>query len=137
MQKCPYCGTENRDEESFCEHCGGFLDPYTTTTTEGESVQASNSQSLTLGSHLQNGRYVIKKVLGQGGMGSVALAGDPRLADKLVFIKELIADPADPTEDVRNFTYQVQTLPHLYHPLVPCRPHPSKEGAAPFLDMLH
>src|SRR6266852_3545788 len=133
MQKCPYCGTENRDEESFCEHCGGFLDPSTTTTTEGESVQASNSQSLTLGSHLQNGRYVIKKVLGQGGMGSVALAGDTRLADKLVVIKELIADPADPTEDVRNFKYEVQTLAHLDHPLIPGVTDHFQEGSYYFL----
>ena len=133
MQKCPYCGTENRDEESFCEHCGGFLDPSTTTTTEGESVQASNSQSLTLGSHLQNGRYVIKKILGQGGMGSVALAGDTRLADKLVVIKELIADPADPTEDVRNFKYEVQTLAHLDHPLIPGVTDHFQEGSYYFL----
>ena len=133
MQKCPYCGTENRDEESFCEHCGGFLDPSTTTTTEGESVQASNSQSLTPGSHLQDGRYVIKKILGQGGMGSVALAGDTRLADKLVVIKELIADPADPTEDVRNFKYEVQTLAHLDHPLIPGVTDHFQEGSYYFL----
>ncbi len=133
MQKCPYCGTENRDEESFCEHCGGFLDPSTTTTTEGESVQASNSQSLTPGSHLQNDRYVIKKILGQGGMGSVALAGDTRLADKLVVIKELIADPADPAEDVRNFKYEVQTLAHLDHPLIPGVTDHFQEGSCYFL----
>jgi len=133
MQKCPYCGTENWDEESFCEHCGGFLDPSTTTTTEGESVQASNSQSLTPGSHLQNGRYVIKKMLGQGGMGSIALAGDTRLADKLVVIKELIADPADPTEDVRNFKYEVQTLAHLDHPLIPGVTDHFQEGSCYFL----
>src|SRR3989442_3787316 len=133
MQKCPYCGTENRDEESFCEHCGGFLDPSTTTTTQGESVQASNSQSLTPGSHLQNGRYVIKKMLGQGGMGSIALAGDTRLADKLVVIKELIANPDDPTEDVRNFKYEVQTLAHLDHPLIPGVTDHFQEGSCYFL----
>src|SRR5579859_5540325 len=133
MQKCPYCGTENRDEESFCEHCGGFLDPSTTTTTQGESVRASNSQSLTPGSHLQNGRYIIKKMLGQGGMGSIALAGDTRLADKLVVIKELIANPDDPTEDVRNFKYEVQTLAHLDHPLIPGVTDHFQEGSCYFL----
>src|SRR6266446_543648 len=133
MKKCPYCGTENSNEESFCEHCGGFLDPSTATTTQGESVQASNSQSLTPGSHLQNGRYVIKKMLGQGGMGSIALAGDTRLADKLVVIKELIANPDDPTEDVRNFKYEVQTLAHLDHPLIPGVTDHFQEGSCYFL----
>jgi len=133
MKKCPYCGTENSNEESFCEHCGGFLDPSTATTTQGESVHTSNSQSLTLGSHLQDGRYVIKKILGQGGMGSLALASDTRLADKLVVIKELISDNADPTEDVRNFKGEVQTLAHLDHPLIPGVTDHFQEGSRYFM----
>jgi eukaryotic-like serine/threonine-protein kinase len=133
MKKCPYCGTENSNEESFCEHCGGFLDPSTATTTQGESVHASNSQSLTLGSHLQDGRYVIKKILGQGGMGSLALASDTRLADKLVVSKELISDNADPTEDVRNFKGEVQTLAHLDHPLIPGVTDHFQEGSRYFM----
>ena len=133
MKKCPYCGTENSNEESFCEHCGGFLDPSTATTTQGESVHTSNSQSLTLSSHLQDGRYVIKKILGQGGMGSLALASDTRLADKLVVIKELISDNADPTEDVRNFKGEVQTLAHLDHPLIPGVTDHFQEGSRYFM----
>src|SRR5260370_612560 len=66
-------------------------------------------------------------------MGSVALAGDTRLADKLVVIKELIADPADPTEDVRNFKYEVQTLAHLDHPLIPGVTDHFQEGSCYFL----
>src|SRR5713101_1919205 len=112
MKICPYCGTENRDEESFCEHCGGFLDAATATTTQGGSRNVSTPHSLVPGSLLQNGRYVIKKILGQGGMGSLALAIDTRLADKLVVIKELISEHVDPTEDVRNFKGEVQTLAH-------------------------
>src|SRR5258707_12827752 len=133
MKKCPYCGTENSNEESFCEHCGGFLDPSTATTTQGESVHASNSQSLATGSHVQDGRYVIKKILGQGGMGSLALASDTRLADKLVVIKELISDNADPTEDVRNFKGEVQTLAHLDHPLIPGVTDHFQEGSRYFM----
>ena len=133
MKKCPYCGTENSNEESFCEHCGGFLDPSTATTTQGESVHTSNSQSLTLSSHLQDGRYVIKKILGQGGMGSLALASDTRLADKLVVSKELISDNADPTEDVRNFKGEVQTLAHLDHPLIPGVTDHFQEGSRYFM----
>jgi hypothetical protein len=36
-------------------------------------------------------------------MGSVGLAMDTRLADKLVVIKELLAEQGDPAKDVRNF----------------------------------
>ena len=113
MKKCPYCGTENRDEDSFCEHCGAFLDSATATATQGESGNANNAHSLAPGSQLQHGRYIIKKILGQGGMGSLALATDTRLAGKLVVIKELISEQADPAEDVRNFKREVQTLAHL------------------------
>jgi serine/threonine protein kinase len=60
-------------------------------------------QALAPGSYVQQGRYIIKKILGQGGMGSVGLAMDTRLADKLVVIKELLAEQGDPAEDVRNF----------------------------------
>ena len=133
MKKCPYCETENRDEESFCENCGAFLDPATATTTQGESGNANNVYSLAPGSQLQNGRYVIKKILGQGGMGSLVLASDTRLADKLVVIKELISEQADPTEDVRNFQREVQTLAHLNHPLIPSVTDHFQEGLRYFM----
>ena len=140
MKKCPYCGTENRDEESFCENCGAFLDSATetldsatATTTQGESGNANNAHSLAPGSQLQNGRYIIKKILGQGGMGSLALAIDTRLADKLVVIKELISEHADSTEDVRNFQREVQTLAHLGHPLIPGVTDHFQEGSRYFM----
>ena len=133
MKICAYCGTKNRDDESFCEHCGAFLDGSPVTGTGGGSVSTNNTQSLIPGSQLQEGRYVIKKILGQGGMGSLALANDTRLADKLVVIKELIADHADPTEDVRNFKREVQTLAHLDHPLIPAVTDHFQEGSRYFM----
>src|SRR6266849_5707779 len=133
MKKCPYCGTENRDEEIFCENCGAFLDSATATTTQGESGNANNAHSLAPGSQLQNGRYIIKKILGQGGMGSLALAIDTRLADKFVVIKELISEHADSTEDVRNFKGEVQTLAHLGHPLIPGVTDHFQEGSRYFM----
>jgi serine/threonine protein kinase len=71
---------------------------------------------------LQGGRYVIKQVLGEGGMGAALLATDKRLDSKLVVIKELIADSNDPAkmrEDELNFKREVVTLAHLDHPLIP------------------
>jgi serine/threonine protein kinase len=137
--KCPYCGTDNPPGEDFCSNCGGYLksSPGATmisnpipaagastsgtipTTTGGTSTI---SRSLTPGGTLQNGRYVIKKVLGQGGMGAALLASDTRVAGKSVVIKELISDNTDPAkrqEDVRNFEREMQTLAVIDHPLVP------------------
>src|SRR6266436_588411 len=72
MKICPYCGTKNRDEESFCEHCGAFLDATVVTGTQEEDAHINDSQSLIPGTQLQYGRYIIKKILGQGGMGTLA-----------------------------------------------------------------
>ena len=82
---------------------------------------------------MQLGRYVIKKILGQGGMGSVALAMDTRLADKFVVIKELLAEQGDPAEDVRNFQREVHTLAHLDYPLIPSVTDHFQEGARYFI----
>jgi serine/threonine protein kinase/ABC-type branched-subunit amino acid transport system substrate-binding protein len=71
---------------------------------------------------LQGGRYVIRQVLGQGGMGAALLATDKRLDSKLVVIKELVSDSNDPAklkEDELNFKREVVTLAHLDHPLIP------------------
>src|SRR2546430_9048563 len=115
--ECPYCNAENRDGVRFCNNCGKPLDP--AAARGGTTV---TSRSLTPGSRLQAGRYVIKKILGEGGMGAALLATDLRLDGKSVVIKELISDNTDPAklqEDVRNFKREVATLAHLDHPLIP------------------
>lgn len=123
--ECPYCNAENRDGVRFCNSCGRPLNPTTTqTATKADSTGTANvnSRSLSPGARLQGGRYVIKKVLGQGGMGAALLATDIRLDSKPVVIKELISDNTDPAklqEDVRNFKREVATLAHIDHPLVP------------------
>src|SRR5229473_2792311 len=122
--ECPYCNTENRDGVRYCANCGRQLDQADSTqpATVGPAVAVPTSHSLTLGSRLQGGRYVIKKVLGQGGMGAALLATDLRLDSKPVVIKELISDNTDPAkvpDDVRNFKREVATLAHIDHPLVP------------------
>ena len=130
--RCPYCGIENPGGESYCERCGGSMHLPATTTSE----RNLDTRSLVPGSSLQGGRYVIKKILGQGGMGSVFLATDVRLAHKLVVIKTLISDDADPTsrqEEVRNFKHEVETLAHLDHPLIPSVTDHFQEGSRYFM----
>src|SRR2546422_7983810 len=127
--RCPYCGTEYQRGESFCEYCGSSMDLSSTTTIGRESI---NTRALTPGSSLQGGRYVIQKILGQGGMGSLFLATDTRLANKMVVIKALISDDSDPAtrqQDVRNFKQEVETLAHLDHPLIPSVTDHFQEGS--------
>ncbi len=126
--ECPYCGAENRPGVRFCYNCGKQLNPLDTTSTSspistsGTARTGGNSRSITPGARLQGGRYVVRKILGQGGMGAALLATDLRLDSKPVVIKELISDNTDPTtlqEDVRNFKREMSTLAHLDHPLIP------------------
>src|SRR5437763_14929542 len=133
--ECPYCNAENRDGVRFCNNCGKPLplDPADATVPAASTASATKpaaaasntsvtSRSLTPGSRVQGGRYVIKKILGQGGMGAALLATDLRLDGKSVVIKELISDNTDPAklqEDVRNCKRDVATLAHLDHPLIP------------------
>src|SRR5437773_3838729 len=115
--ECPYCKYENRDGVRYCSNCGRALSP---AATSNISV-GGTSRSLAVGTHLQGGRYVITKILGEGGMGTALLATDKRTDNKLVVIKELVSDNSDPAkyqEDVRNFKREVATLAHLDHPLI-------------------
>lgn len=131
--ECPYCKAENRDGVRYCGSCGKLIGtPATTPATPGSSP----SRSLVAGSRLQGGRYVIKKVLGQGGMGAALLATDIRLDNKPVVIKELISDTVDPDriqDDVRNFKREVALLAHLDHPLIPNVTDHFQEGTRYFM----
>jgi serine/threonine protein kinase len=57
MIVCPYCSTQNLDHAKVCSTCGASL--------EG----AQYPTALRLGTTLQQGKYKIGKVLGQGGFG--------------------------------------------------------------------
>ncbi|MBV9616506.1 MAG: protein kinase [Ktedonobacteraceae bacterium] len=122
--ECPYCKAQNRDGVRYCGSCGKQIDPSTTTSVPAATPGNSGSipRSLLAGSRLQGGRYLIRQVLGEGGMGTALLAQDMRLDGKLVVIKELLSEQTDPQkkqEEVRNFKREVSTLAHIDHPLVP------------------
>jgi serine/threonine protein kinase/ABC-type branched-subunit amino acid transport system substrate-binding protein len=115
--ECPYCKTVNREGVRYCGNCGKLID-----AAPAPDGGSNASHPLVPGSRLQGGRYIIRKVLGQGGMGAALLATDIRLDGKPVVIKELISDQITPIrlqDDVRNFKREVATLAHIDHPLVP------------------
>ncbi len=130
--KCPYCGAENRDGVRYCSNCGKMVDSPSMPSNSG----IDPARTLLPGSRLQGGRYVIKSVLGQGGMGAALLATDIRLDGKPVVIKELISDNVDQSrrlDDVRNFKREVATLAHIDHPLVPNVTDHFQEGTRYFM----
>jgi serine/threonine protein kinase/ABC-type branched-subunit amino acid transport system substrate-binding protein len=152
--KCPNCGFDNQAGEAFCENCGFSLDPANSpptmisgsntatvvgganTTGSMTTTSGATSGTLTPNSRLQNGRYVVEKILGQGGMGAAVLAKDTRVSNKRVVIKELVSDNADPTQrqdDVRNFEREVETLANLDHPLIPTVTDSFQEGTHYFM----
>src|SRR5579883_212048 len=129
--ECPYCKAENRDGVRYCGSCGKMIGVSAAATLGGDS-----SRSLAPGSRLQGGRYVVKQVLGQGGMGTALLATDLRLDSKPVVIKELLSDNVEPSrlqEDVRNFKREVATLAHIDHPLIPAVTDHFQEGTRYFM----
>jgi serine/threonine protein kinase len=123
--QCPYCNADNRDGVRYCGKCGNLLMTAAPLAAGGNgsgTFSEHDTHFQTPGSRLQGGRYVVKRVLGQGGMGAALLATDIRLDNKLVVIKELISDSTDPArwqDDVRNFKREVAMLAHLDHPLIP------------------
>ncbi|WP_376793554.1 ABC transporter substrate-binding protein [Thermogemmatispora sp.] len=146
--RCPYCGADNRPGGRFCNQCGRRLvagtDPLSSAgqapvTPGGQDaldLGLKVSTSLRPGDRLQNDRYVIKQILGEGGMGAVLLAEDTRLNNKLVVIKELISESSDLSqlqEDVRNFKREVATLASVDHFLVPAVTDHFQEGSHYFM----
>ncbi len=72
--------------------------------------------TLETGHQLQQGRYLIRELLGRGGMGTVYLAADRNLPGRLVAIKEN-TDTAPATQE--QFQAEAILLARLTHPNLP------------------
>jgi len=72
--------------------------------------------ALESGYQLQQGRYQIEAVLGQGGMGTVYLAADRNLPGRFVAIKEN-SDASQPAQE--QFQHEAVLLARLTHPNLP------------------
>jgi serine/threonine protein kinase/tetratricopeptide (TPR) repeat protein len=87
--------------------------------------------SLALGSVLA-GRYRILARLGVGGMGSVYRAEDLRLPGRMWAIKELLADPSTPPDEmvtaIKRFDAEIELMAHLASPRIPAVVDRFREG---------
>src|SRR5512136_520004 len=69
------------------------------------------------------GRYKIRRIIGQGGMGSIYLADDQRLQGRLCALKEVEHDRSLPAEMMKQardqFLREATVLARLDHPNLP------------------
>jgi hypothetical protein len=101
--KCPKCQTENREGVKFCEECGAKLElvcpncgatvlpdkkfcyecghPLTEPTPEPQPARPPSLEPTSFA----DGRYQVKKLLGEGGKKRVYLAHDTRLGRDIAF----------------------------------------------------
>ena len=139
MQYCTNCGAENSDRARFCAICGKPISaasppptvvavppapaaaPYAPPAVASSPSPSSQQPTLMLQSQL-HGRYLVRKLLGQGGMGAVYLAEDRQVFDRLCVVKEMLpyyTTPAERQQAEQNFEREARLLASLRHPGVP------------------
>ncbi|MYD90908.1 MAG: protein kinase, partial [Caldilineaceae bacterium SB0662_bin_9] len=74
---CSICNSPRSDSAGPCAVCG--------------AAPAARARNLPTGTHLQNGRYTLGRVLGEGGFG-ITYLGAHRYLKRTVAIKELFPD---------------------------------------------
>jgi tRNA A-37 threonylcarbamoyl transferase component Bud32 len=112
MQYCNACGGENTDAAKFCSKCGAPL---------AAGTPPPRQPTLPLQSLLHN-RYLIRKLLGQGGMGAVYLAEDQQVFNRLCVVKEMLpfyTTPAERQQAEHNFQREARLLANLRNPGLP------------------
>jgi serine/threonine protein kinase len=109
---CTRCHTPMPDEARYCFSCGSDLSGGgVATVVQPRDVTAELQDRLT---HILNGRYVVKRLLGAGGMGAVFLADDLTL-ERTVAIKVLPPDMSRDERVVARFQREAKTAAKLDH----------------------
>lgn len=133
MPFCPECGALTTAGDPFCGECGALQDlaaqeAIVPSVTKGPaSTSMTGSTNTPIGVQLAAGtllaeRYKIIRRLGGGGMGSVYLAEDQNLAQRLVAVKEMVemfADESARAKAIEDFRREAELLARLDHPAIP------------------
>ncbi len=116
---CSMCGRANRPEAQFCLHCGHRLGKPQAMPPKAFPVPTlpAKLERLRVGTKLAD-RYVIIKLLGGGGMGTIYLVEDTRLFRQKLALKELLdwfTDPDERQQAIQQFEREAQLLASLRH----------------------
>lgn len=107
---CSSCGLSQAATSTYCARCGSPL-------------AGLGTGQLPAHFALQQGRYLIVRTVGQGGMGAVYQGADTRLGGKAVAIKEMsdagLPTPQQRQQAVAAFRQEAQMLARLDHPNLP------------------
>lgn len=119
---CGNCHNANRDTARFCATCGSTITLVGVNQTGPTAVRSSKTGLLPSNTLLQ-GRYLVLKKIGQGGMGAVYQTQDIRLTGKFWAVKEMsasiVTDAAEMQRIVNDFQREAQILASLDHPNIP------------------
>ncbi len=131
---CANCGKENPVENLFCSNCGSSLAGLTPSQASLEPQPAASTE-LQAGARLRD-RYIIERLLAQGGFGRTYLAEDTGRFNAKVAIKEL-SPGLQGTYALQRaeelFKREAQTLNKLAHPQIPKFWEIFREGTRLFL----
>ena len=110
MIACSACSKENQANAVFCNWCGEVI---------SRAINTGQLPSQTL---LDNGRYMVIELLGQGGMGAVYKALDLHEQQRIVAIKEMSQgglSRQELQEAIANFMREATLLARLSHLSLP------------------
>src|SRR5690554_2662677 len=105
VKVCPSCGNTYDDDMSFCPNEGIVLVP----VSDGQHGERD-----LIGERLF-GDYVLRKKLGEGGMGSVYLAENAAINQKIA-VKVLHPEAAASDETLQRFNREACAIARLTHP---------------------
>ncbi len=113
--KCPTCNTENPDSAKVCSFCNTPLQPSRAGLSGKTKVAAAPVFSEFTQGDIIAGRYVVKRLLGRGGMGAVYLAADEKLENQEVALKVISPSLVDAPEIRQRFAREVLAAQSLTH----------------------
>jgi serine/threonine protein kinase len=105
---CYQCGQPVKDNSQFCSFCGCAF--------------ANNLTGKLSPNALLDNRYLILRLVGQGGMGAIYQAVDTRLQGRVCAVKEMSVASLPPGERppaIQQFEQEAAMLARLHHPHLP------------------
>ena len=127
---CPSCGQDLAADDAFCFRCGGSLAAVAATTSPSASAPPpvlSASPAASTPESFANGRYAVRRFLGEGGKKRVYLVHDTKLDREVAFsliktegldtigVERIVREqtgqaPRELREDVRSTLRDLQSL---------------------------